>query len=85
MKLKGVSYDVGRVMGFNWHPNFDPKVVYRELEIIKTDLHCNSVRICGLSIDRLMVAAEDALLLGLEVWFSPEMWDKNQKKLSITP
>ncbi len=79
MKRKGISYDVGRVMGINWRPNFDPKVVHRELEIIKNDLHCNAVRICGFNIDRLMIAAEDALKQGLEVWLSPELWDKSQK------
>ncbi len=80
MERKGVSYDVGRVMGFNWRPVFDPKIVHRELEIIKDDLHCNAVRICGLSIDRLMVAAEEALKQGLEVWLSPEMWDKSPQE-----
>jgi hypothetical protein len=53
-------------------------VVHRELEIIKNDLHCNAVRICGLDIDRLMTASEDALTQGLEVWLSPEMWDRSQ-------
>ena len=80
MKRKGVSYDVGRVMGFNWRPVFDPMAVHRELEIIKNDLHCNAVRICGLSVDRLVVAAEDALEQGLEVWLAPEMWDESQQK-----
>jgi hypothetical protein len=81
MKRKGVNYDVGRVMmGENWRPTFDPKIVHRELEIIKNDLHCNAVRICGLAIDRLMTAAEDALKQGLEVWLSPEMWDKSQEE-----
>jgi hypothetical protein len=80
MNRKGVSYDVGRVMGFNWRPNFNPKIVRRELEIIKNDLHCNAVRICGLNIDRLMTASESALDVGLEVWFSPEMWDKSPEK-----
>ncbi len=78
MKIKGVSYDVGRVMGGNWRPVFDPKVVYREQEIIKNDLHCNAVRICGFDIGRLMTASECALKLGLEAWLSPEMWDKSQ-------
>jgi len=78
MNIQGVSYDVGRVMGGNWRPVFDPKVVHRELEIIKNDLHCNAVRICGLDIKRLMTATEYALKLGLEVWLSPEMWDKSQ-------
>jgi len=78
MIRKGVSYDVGRVMGGNWRPVFDPQVAQRELEIIKNDLHCNAVRICGLDIQRLSTAAGLALELGLEVWLSPEMWDKSQ-------
>jgi hypothetical protein len=79
MNRKGVCYDVGRVMmGGNWRPSFDPRVVHRELGIIKNDLHCNAVRICGLDVDRLMTAAEDALTQGLEVWLSPEMWDRSQ-------
>jgi hypothetical protein len=61
-------------------PYFDPKVVHRELEIIKNDLHCNAVRICGLGIDRLRIAAEEAMQQGLEVWLSPEMWDKSPEK-----
>jgi len=80
MKRKGVSYDVGRVMGFNWRPDFNPEVVHRELEIIKNDLNCNAVRICGLSIERLVTAAEDALKQGLEVWLSPEMWEKSPEE-----
>ena len=78
MERKGVGYDVGRVMAGNWRPDFDPKVVQRELEIIRDDLHCNAVRICGLDINRLVRAAEMALQLGLEVWLSPEMWDRSQ-------
>jgi len=67
-------------MGMNWRPDFDPKTVYRELEIIKNDLHCNAVRICGLDINRLMIATEDALNQELEVWLSPLMWDKSPEK-----
>ncbi len=79
MNRKGVCYDVGRsMMGQDWRPKFDPNVVHRELEIIKEDLHCNTVRICGLGVDRLMTAAEDALEQGLEVWLSPEKWDSGQ-------
>ena len=81
MNRKGVCYDVGRVMmGSQWRPKFDPKQVHRELEIIKNDLHCNTVRICGLDLKRLETAAEDALTQGLEVWLSPEMWDRNQEE-----
>jgi hypothetical protein len=79
MNRKGVCYDVGRVMmGGNWRPNFDLKVVHRELGIIKKDLHCNAVRICGFDTKRLVTATEDALTQGLEVWLSPEMWDRSQ-------
>jgi hypothetical protein len=82
MRRKGVCYDVGRVMlGHNWRPDFDPPVVRRELEIIRNDLHCNAVRLQGLDIGRLTTAAEFALGLGLEVWFSPEMWDRQQDEL----
>jgi len=78
LERKGVSYDVGRVMAGNWRPDFDLKVVQRELEIVRDDLHCNAVRICGRDIDRLVMAAGMALRLGLEVWLSPELWDKSQ-------
>jgi hypothetical protein len=79
MNRRGVCYDVGRVLeGSLQRPAFDARVVHRELEIIKNDLHCNAVRIQGLDIDRLMVASEDALKQGLEVWFSPEMFEKSQ-------
>jgi hypothetical protein len=80
MIRKGVCYDVGAVMAFNWRPHFDPKVVHREIEIIGTDLHCNAIRISGLDIDRLMTASEDALEQGLEVWLSPLMWDKSPER-----
>jgi hypothetical protein len=79
MNRKGVCYDVGRVMmGGDWRPILNPRIVHSELGIVKNDLHCNAVRVCGLDIDRLMMAAEDALTQGLEVWLSPEMWDKGQ-------
>jgi hypothetical protein len=79
LKTKGVCYDVGRVMiGADWRPNFNQRTMHRELGIIKNDLHCNAVRICGLDIDRLIITSEDALTQGLEVWLSPEMWDKSQ-------
>jgi len=70
-----VLYDVGRVLGFNWRPVLEPATVRRELEIIRDDLRCNAVKVCGRDVDRLVFAAEAALELGLEVWFSPELWD----------
>jgi hypothetical protein len=61
MKIKGVCYDVGAVMPFNWRPHFDRKEVHREIEIIKSALHCNAIKISALSLDRLKTTAEDAL------------------------
>ena len=66
MNIKGVNYDVGTVMFGNWRPDYDPKVVQRELEIIKNDLHCNAVGISGKDIGRLVVTAEAAVSQGLE-------------------
>ena len=81
MKQKGVCYDVGRVLeGHLTRPVFDLKVVQRELEIIRNDLHCNAVRIQSENIDRLVLASECALKLGLEVYFSPEMFEKSQQE-----
>lgn len=81
MKLKGVCYDVGRVLeGSLQRPAFNAKVIQREVEIIQKDLHCNAIRIQGLNIRQLVAAAEIALKQGLEVWLSPEMFEKSQQE-----
>ena len=78
MQRRGVCYDVGRYLyGDDWRKDYNPQTVHRELEIIRDDLHCNAVRICSKDLGRLTVASEDALRLGLEVWFSPELWNKS--------
>lgn len=78
MRGRGVCYDIGRVMlGRDWRPEFSAAEARRELAIIQRDLHCNAVRICGQDLDRLMRAGGDALDLGLEVWLSPELWDRS--------
>jgi len=81
MERKGVCYDVGRViMGEDARPDYDPRIVHRELAIIKQDLHCTAVRLCGQDIDRLTTTAEDALNQGLDVWMSPELWDRSPRE-----
>lgn len=77
MNRRGVCYDVGRVMmDKNFRPEFEGDTIKHELKIIKEDLHCNVVKIYGKDVKRLMKASEFALNLGLEVWVSPELWDK---------
>jgi hypothetical protein len=74
MRIKGVNYDVGTVMGVNWRPDYDPTVVQRELKIIATDLHCNAVGISGKDIGRVLLTAEAAIGYGLEAWLNPSDW-----------
>ena len=76
MNRKGVCYDVGRVIaGENQRPDFDERVVRRELQIVREDLRCTAVRICGQDVNRVVAAAEMALSAGLEAWLSPELWE----------
>src|SRR6266498_57378 len=77
MRRKGINYDVGIEFHRDYvsRPNFDTSIMKRELEIIQQDLHCNAVRISGTDLDRLMIAAEEALKQGLEVWLSPHLHD----------
>jgi hypothetical protein len=85
VKIRGVCYDVGcvygpRVLNINTRPVFYAAVTHRELEIIRSDLHCNAVRIRGSDIGRLMTATQDALEQGLEVLLSPERWEKSPRE-----
>jgi hypothetical protein len=77
MRRKGVLYDVGCVSGVNWRPDYTPALVHRELEIVKTDLRCNAVKVRGRDIGRVMAAAANALRQGMEVWLSPELWNRS--------
>ena len=75
MNYKGINYDVGTstTHGTLSRERFDPQLVRREMQIIKSDLHCNAIRISGVSIERLKLAANYALERGLDVWFSPTL------------
>ncbi len=77
MEHKGICYDVGTVFANNrsTRADFDPAIVRRELEVIKNDLHCTAIRLCGQDLGRLTTAAEYALAQGLAVWFSPLLVD----------
>lgn len=85
MNRNGVIYGTGAVYGVpGWRnrtrPRLDPRVASRELQVIRDDLHCNAVRVCGLDIDRLTAVAEQALRLGLEVWLSPVLFNRSPQE-----
>ena len=72
MRGKGICYDTGFLhRGVSTRPSFDPRIVEREMRIIRDDLHCTAVRITGGDVDRLKMAAAYAAKAGLEVWISP--------------
>ncbi|WP_157545761.1 hypothetical protein [Hamadaea tsunoensis] len=78
MRWHGVVYDVGRKMtgwSANWRPDYSPALVRRELEIIRTDLGANAVRLAARDPRRLLDATAYALDLGLHVWAGPELWN----------
>jgi hypothetical protein len=84
MKCKGINYDVGTrtLTGSLTRPLFNIDTVTREIEIIKSELHCNAIRISGLDIDRIAKASEIALKSGLTVWFSPALQYEDQHQTS---
>ena len=78
IRQRGVVYDVGRSMGslsMNWRPDYSPALMRRELDIIRTDLHANAVRLGGRDPRRLLAAADYAASAGLNVWLGPELWN----------
>lgn len=72
MRAKGICFDTGFLnRGVSTRPQFDERIVRREMEIIRRDLHCTAVRITGGDVERLKRAATFAADAGLEVWISP--------------
>ena len=72
MRIRGINYDTGFISkGTTTREPFDPRVVQREMQIIRNDLHCDGVRITGGYAERLEIAATYAAEAGLEVWFCP--------------
>jgi len=82
MKHKGITYDVGTLFPGNrsTRPVFDPAVMRREIEIIRQDLHCNAIRLCGDDLTHLRQTAEHAIAQELAVWFSPMKIDATPEK-----
>jgi len=80
MHYKGINYDTGTktTTGGLTRDIFDATTAAKEIDIIKQELHCNSIRISGQDLDRVILASETALAQGLTVWFSPSLPYSNQ-------
>ncbi|WP_205718452.1 hypothetical protein [Actinomadura sp. WMMA1423] len=84
LRGRGVHYDTGFFQAGlepSTHEPFDPKLVEREMRVIRQDLHCNAVRLFGSDRHRLDVAAALAARAGLEVWYSPFTNDLDQDEM----
>ncbi len=77
MRTLGCCYDAGVVMGVPWRPRLEATTARREMEIIRRDLHCTAVRVMARDTARLELATVAALEAGLDVWFSPTVWDRD--------
>jgi hypothetical protein len=82
LKVKGVTYDVGMpvIKGKLTRESLTLDIVKREMQIIANELHCTSVRITGQDLERLKIAANVAAEQRLDVWFSPLLYDGNEKE-----
>ncbi|WP_083402435.1 hypothetical protein [Bacillus sp. MUM 116] len=82
LKVKGVTYDVGMpvIKGELTRESLPLDIVKREMLIIANELHCTAVRITGQDLGRLKMAANVAAEQGLDVWFSPLLYDANEKE-----
>ncbi len=82
MFLRGINYDIGTFFteGKLSRQEFDEKIIKKEIEIIKNDLNCDSIRISGFDVNRLSIVSEFALNAGLQVWFSPAYIDAFQEQ-----
>ena len=83
MRQCGVVYDTGRSLGslsMNWRPDYTEPLMRRELDIIRTVLHANAVRLGGRDPRRLLAAADYAASIGLDVWLGPELWNATPRR-----
>jgi hypothetical protein len=83
LKWRGINYDVGTNYNAGYPApsslstrGYDVEgLIGRDIGVITTELHCNSLQIYGTPIDLLRLGAEHALEHGLEVWIQPRLID----------
>ncbi len=82
--MKGINYDTGLVVDGNaTRPVFDLRQVKREMQIIARDLHADTLRITGDTIEHIVTAATAALHEGMNVWFSPFTYNLSEDQLLV--
>ena len=79
MKYKGITYDIGTEYSPNnlTRDSLSSEQVKFDMNAIKNELNCNSVKIYGKKPEKLLLAAELALHYGLNVWLSPRLINEN--------
>jgi len=82
MRGRGITYDTGFVgRAGNSREHFDLTDVVADLRAIRDRLHCTTVRITGGDPERIEMAANAAVDLGLEVWYSPYPLDLHPEEM----
>jgi hypothetical protein len=73
-----VIYDAGTVFGRGQRPtrgHLDGRVMRRELEVMRDELHATHVRVVASDPARLDTVAAAAVEAGLGLWYSPAVFD----------
>jgi hypothetical protein len=79
LTYRGVNYEV--IAGETPTTGWDPVRMREDLQVIKEELHANSVTVFGTGVDRLAATASEAAELGLHVWLQPRMADRPQREI----
>ncbi|HTX01525.1 MAG TPA: hypothetical protein VMD59_22260 [Acidimicrobiales bacterium] len=77
-RIRGVLYDAGTVFGRGQRPtrrHLDERVMRRELEVIRDELHATHVRVVASDPGRLGTVATGVAEAGLGLWYSPAVFD----------
>ena len=77
-QIRGVIYDAGTVFGRGQRitrRHLDERVMRRELEVIRDELHATHVRVVASEPARLGTVAAAVAQAGLGLWYSPVVFD----------
>ena len=77
-RIRGVIYDAGTVFGRGQRPtrrHLAARVMRRELEVIRNELHATHVRVVASDPARLDTVAGAVAEAGLGLWYSPAVFD----------